>query len=220
MLFLLFILIGCNGNNEIFDHFSTDGFLHSSYRWFDDPSLDSYEISGGMLHITANAGQDLWGGNPLKRGAPIMLHKTPSGDYIVECMLDSWVGATMQRNNTQVGLFVFKDVENWLFFGFTKHSNQGGSLPAGDGIILTSTINDVSQIVEYQAQPRDDAFFKIIKNENDFRFYVKLLNVWEQVGPAVTANFETHEVGMGVKSFQDGGSVQEGHYDEFKITKL
>jgi len=220
LLLCLFLLTGCNGNNEIFDHFSIDGFLDPSYRWFDDPPPDSYQVSGGMLHITANAGQDLWGGVPLKRGAPIMLHKTPPGDYEVECMLDSFHGGEKQQNNTQVGLFVFKDVENWLFFGFTKHSNQGGSLPAGDGLIVTSTINDVSQIVKYQAQPRDDAFFKIVKNGNDFLFYVKLFNAWEQVGPAVTANFGTHEVGMGVKSFQYGGSVQEGHYDEFKVTDL
>ena len=216
-LLCLFLLAGCN---EIFDHFSTDGFLDPSYRWFDNPPPDSYEVSGGMLHITANAGQDLWGGVPLKRGAPIMLHNTPPGDYEVECMLDSWHGGAMKQNNTQVGLFVFKDVENWLFFGFTKHSNQGGSLPAGDGLIVTSTINDESQIVEYQAQPRDDASFKIAKNGNDFRFYVKLLYVWEQVGPVVTANLGTHEVGMAVKSFQDGGSVQEGHFDEFKVTDL
>lgn len=208
----------CKASSPPFcDRFARDGYLRDSYRWFDEGRADTYQISGGQLQITAGMGQDLWG--ELKRGAPLMLHPAPEGNYAVESFVDSeWSPGSYPRTNTQVGLFVFENVENWLFFGFTFHRSQGGTLPDGNGLIITSTIGNSSRVVYYEDfGPPLIGTLKIEKSGNLWRFYVKSGSSWNQVGPPVQASFGCHEVGMGVKSFKSGGTAVRGHFDNFCI---
>jgi hypothetical protein len=191
--------------------------LDPGYRWFDEGWPDRYEISSGWLRISATTGQDLWGGQPLKRGAPLMLRQAPAGDYEVRCFVDArWGNIWAQRINTQVGLFVFQDVWNWLFFGFTNHSSQEGDLPQGDGLIVTSVLEDVARIESYEAVPFDDAPLRIKRVGDWWRFYWKP-DRWLRFGDEVFAPFGTHEVGRGVKSFQSGGGAHQGNFDNFEI---
>jgi len=218
-------LTGCNGGGGstfFSDHFS--GSLDPNYHKFDERNTDQYETVSGRLRITTHPGEDLWGGSPIKRGAPLLLHTTPSGDYSAESFVELFDPNTpgesnVARWNTQAGLFVFKDVKNWLFFGFTFHTNQGGTLPNGNGLIVTSTIGDVSKIEHYGAfsGPPLSRTIKINKSGNSWRFYVKSGSSWNQVGSTVSASFGTHEVGMGVKSFQSGGVTGRGYFDNFII---
>ena len=201
---VLFLLAGCTTYHH--SDFTKDDYLSADYHWFDEGKTDSYEIKGGYLKITAKSCQDLWGGSPIKRGAPIMWLDAPSGDYDV----DSYVIATKypsgpQNINTQVGLFVFQgienppyvDVDNWLFFGFTHHDfEKNGDRVQGDGLIVTKTINDSSSIVTEQAWSSDKATLKIAKRGNTWNFYT----VQGLLG-SVTASFADQKVGMGVKSF-------------------
>lgn len=213
----LFLLAGCE--EYFYDSFSVDGYLAPGYRWFDEERTDSYEISGGKLRITASRGQDLWGGLPVKRGAPLMLRTAPVGDYNLECDVDARWSGTPQRINTQVGLFVFQDLQNWLFFGFTYHSGQAGSLPTGNGLIVTSVVGDNARIEHYEPLPVDHAKLMIQKSGVWWRFYYQTGGSWQEIGssPGVYAPFGTHEVGMGVKSFQSGGTAQRGNFDNFRI---
>lgn len=198
---------------------SFSGNLDPSYRKFDELRTDNYEVVGGRLRITASRGQDLWGSPPIKRGAPLLLHAAPAGNYEVESLVDSeWSPGSYPRINTQVGLFVFEDVENWLFFGFTFHRSQGGTLSDGNGLIITSTIGDASRIVHYEDfGPPLIGTLKIEKSGNLWRFYVKSGSSWNQVGPPVQALLGNHEVGMGAKSFQSGGTAVRGHFENFII---
>lgn len=211
---LVFALAGCVTFRDPFEHSPLSG-----YRFFDEDRTDSYEVSGGRLRVTASRGQDLWGGLPVKRGAPILLRPAPTGDYEVECLVDSqWSPGAYPRINTQVGLFVFEDVENWLFFGFTFHSSQAGTLASGNGLIITSTINDSSSILHYQDfGPPLVGALKIEKSGNAWRFYVNAGGSWQQVGPTYVTSLGNHEVGMGAKSFQSGGTAVRGHFDNFTI---
>jgi len=215
------LLFGCA--TYFSDPFS--GTLDPSYRKFDENRIDNYEIVGGQLRITASRGEDLWGGTPLKRGAPLLLHAVPGGDYEVESLVAAGQPGTTARINTQVGLFVFKNVENWLFFGFTFHKSQAGTLPEGYGLIVTSTIGDASRIESYEEIPPGPVTapsalvgtLKIRKSGNSWRFYVKSGSAWNQVGPPVGASLGNHEVGMGAKSFQSGGTAAFGYFDNFVI---
>ncbi len=201
------------------DRFTRDGYLRCSYRWFDEGKSDSYEIKDGHLKISVSRGEDLWGGVPLKRGAPLMLHPAPAGNYVVESLVDSeWSPGSYPRINTQVGLFVFEDVENWLFFGFTFHRSQAGTLSDGNGLIITSTIGDSSRIEHYEDfGPPLIGTLKIEKSGNLWRFYVKAGSSWNQVGPSVQVSLGNHEVGMGAKSFKSGGTAVRGHFDNFCV---
>jgi hypothetical protein len=221
---LALLLVSCDF--PFSDDFTKDGYLAPGWRFFDEDSPDSYEISDGRLKITANHGQDLWGGVPLKRGAPLMLRPVPLGDYEVECVVDArWGGGVVigdfQRHNTQVGLFVFQDSVNWLFFGFTHHSGQEGDLPEGDGLIVTLTRGDESRIEYYQDLAEDHATLKIVRSGDLWRFHYKAYGSWYEIAhqPGVYAHFGSHEVGIGVKSFQSGGIIQHGYFDDFKIER-
>lgn len=199
------------------DFFS--GSLDSSYHQFPEASSDRYTIVDGYLKITAPMGQDLWGGVPLKRGAPLLLHAAPGGDYEVESNVESQKPANViPRINTQVGLFIFEDVENWLFFGFTFHSSQAGALPQGHGLIVTSTRNDSSRIVHYEDYgPPLNGTLKIVKSGTLWRFYVKAGNSWIPFGVSLNAPLGNHEAGMGAKSFKWGGSAAFAYFDYFII---
>jgi len=212
-VFVLF-LIRC-GTPYFSDSFS--GALDPSYRIFDQNRIDNYDVVGGNLVITANAFEDLWGGEPLKRGAPLLLHDVPERDYEVECFVASGPDGTPARPNTQVGLFVFNDVENWLFFGFTFHRGIAGPLPDGTGLIITSTIGDASIIVHYEDFETLAGVLLIRKSGNSWQFFINTGRAWRQVGPAVEASLGTHEVGMGSKSFQSGGTSVSGYFDNFII---
>lgn len=214
---VLFLLVGCE--EYFYDSFSVDGYLAPGYRWFDEGRADSYEISGGKLRITASRGEDLWGGLPVKRGAPLMLRSAPAGDYVIECDVDARWSSTPQRVNTQVGLFVFQDLQNWLFFGFTYHGSQAGDLPAGNGLIVTSVRGDNSRIEFYKELAVDHAALRIVKSGVWWRFYYKAGGSWYEISSlaGAYASFGSHEVGMGVKSFQTGGTAQRGNFDNFRI---
>jgi hypothetical protein len=212
------LLTGCR--YSFFDDFEA-GTLGSGYRWFDEGRPDRWEISGGWLRITASTGQDLWGGQSPKRGAPLMLRQAPTGDYEVSSIVDARWGGTPQRVNTQVGLFVFQDVQNWLFFGFTYHLSQGGELPDGDGLIVTSVLGGVSKIEHYENWAGDVAALTIVKSGDAWYFHGPCLSdpspgCRQQIA-RVNASFARYEVGMGVKSFQTGGTAQQGNFDYFEI---
>jgi hypothetical protein len=214
---------GCNRADSTFFSDSFSGNLDPTYRKFDERNTDEYEVVSGRLRITASRGEDLWGGSPLKRGAPLLLHTTPAGEYSVESFVEFFdpnnpAEANIPRYNTQAGLFVFEDVENWLFFGFTFHRSQGGTLPDGNGLIITSTIGDASNIEHYENfGPPLIGTLKIEKSGNFWRFYIKAGSSWNQVGSPAQAPFGNHEVGMGAKSFQTGGTVGRGYFDNFII---
>ena len=86
----------CDSGPTVFflDTFSagSDGRLSSAYEWFDETTIthpeDSYELSSGYLKIFAGRGQDLWGGYPRKRGAPMLLYPSPVQNYTLETTTD------------------------------------------------------------------------------------------------------------------------------------
>ena len=198
------------------DNFSNN-VLHFGYREFPEGYPERYGIESGWLAILAPMGQDLWGGVPLKMGAPLLLHTAPTGNYGVECTVDAMWNGVAQRINTQVGLFVFEDVKNWLFFGFSHHSSQQGAGPQGGGLMITETIGDISKIRHLEDfPPMISARLGIERAGNYWRFYIKEES-WRQLGPDIFGPFGSHEVGMGVKSFQDSGSPQMGYFDNFII---
>lgn len=190
----------------------TTAYLPCDYHWFEDGISHYYEINRGMIHITARPWEDLWGGEPVKRGAPIMLRPAPAGDYEVECDVSAYLNDDYQsqRPNTQIGLFVFEDVENWMFFGLTNHDTSSGASGPTDGLIITLTDQDNSQILHEQPFGPDEATFKIIKTGDLWRFYVDGILRYTR-----GAHFENHEVGIGVKSFQ--GRTQIGYFDNFCV---
>lgn len=219
---LVLLIAGCDEPQGFSDYFNTNGVFHPDWEQFPDPGPDSYEISNGWLTITASRGQDLWGGIPLKRGAPLLLRTAPTGNYALESHVNSYWSrdpGDYPRINTQVGLFVFEDVENWLFFGFTYHRSQAGEEPDGNGLIITSTIGDVSTIEHYEDfGPPLIGTLKIEKSGNSWLFYVKPDSSWNQIGSTVQADFGEHKVGMGAKSFQSGGTAVRGHFDYIRAS--
>ena len=200
------------------DHFDADELDHG-YRWYNEPAEDRWQLRAGRLMIMAARGQDLWGGLPLKRGAPILLRRPPVGDYEVRCLVDARWEPDLHAHqyiNTQAGLFVFQDERNWLFLGFTNHAGQAGDLPQGDGLIVTSVIADESRIDAYRQFGPDTAKLRIVRTGHWWRFYYKTDRSWLSVAK-LQCVLGTHEVGMGVKSFDSGGSPERAFFDDFEL---
>jgi hypothetical protein len=196
------------------DTFSA-GPLRAGYRWFDEGGNDSYNLvdAPGYLSIEAGFGQDLWGGTPAKRGAPLLLRRAPRGDYWAETfvraddpgeeVLHEPMPYPAQPLNSQMGLFVFQDVDNWIFFGLTYHDfTAGATRVEGDGLIVTVTKDGVSSIVEQNRILADFMFLRIERQGDNWKFYWKTEHIhgWSLL---TTVNFAVtdHEVGMGVKTF-------------------
>lgn len=154
------------------DTFSEPGPLGSEYKVVDDDNQDQYFIDGGNdfyghLRIQAAKRQDLWGGNPPKTGAPLVLHDVPGGYYSVETFVSAgplveYGTKPSQPLNTQMGLIVFQDPGNWTFFGLTNHDfTEGNNHIQGDGLTITSTVNGKSSVVTLEKYEEDYAFLKI-----------------------------------------------------------
>ena len=208
--------------NTIFQvHFTDENDITANqFEWFDEEETDSYDLettSPGWLKINAGVRQDIWD-TPWKRGAPIMFHPIPSlispwwvlvtGDYTARTRVSaSPLGNPSQTVNTQMGLFIFKDEHNWLFFGLTNHNfNTDPPLPQ-NGLILTKTFNGSSSVVEGNNLTEDFVDLKIerIKEGNEWEFYwkvnpndgwIKLTTIQLDLG-----DYKDHKVGMGVKTF-------------------
>jgi hypothetical protein len=203
----------CRLDTPIFiDTFSGDQ-LNPGYRWFDEGTPDTWSLTQGYLEIEAGVWQDLWGGLPKKRGAPLMLRPALRGDYWVETfvraddpskmIINQAIPHPAQPVNTQMGLFVFKDVDNWLFFGLTNHDfTMDGTRTYGDGLIVTRTQGGASTIVAEDAIDPDLMFLRIERQEDNWRFYWKTEHVqnWALL-TTVNLALTDHEVGMGVKTF-------------------
>lgn len=167
---------------------------------------DTYSLTDGWLKIRAGIGQDLWGGTPPKRGAPIMLYKAPAGNYTLETFVTAdQIGTPSQPPNTQMGLFALQDINNWIFFGLTNHDfTVEGSISQGDGLIVTLTEDNHSRVVELMPFEPDLAYLRIEKSGSRWEFSWK-----EEAGDSWSplTSFETirtytnEEVGMGVKTF-------------------
>ena len=198
-----------------YDDFSDPSTL-SKYRIWDEPEKDSYLIVNGRLEIKVSENQDLWGiplggEAPAKRGAPLVLIDAPAGDYTAEASvtatnIDSPGGP--QALNTQVGLFVFRDEENWLFYGFTNldFTDIDDEKTEFDGLMATITVNgSSSKYYEWTMEHIDSGFLKIRKVGD--LYYL----LWRAPTSDIWANFctvtttlpelESEEVGMGVKTF-------------------
>ncbi|GAB4410776.1 MAG: hypothetical protein OHK0032_06550 [Thermodesulfovibrionales bacterium] len=196
------------------DTFSA-GPLGSGYRWFDEEAPDSYSLvdEPGYLRIEAGYGQDLWGGAPVKTGAPLLLRPAPGGDYWVETfvraddpgeeVLHEPMPYPAQPINTQMGLFVFQDVDNWIFFGLTYHDfTIGDTRVQRDGLIVTVTENGVSSIVEENNILADFMFLRIERQGDNWKFYWKTEHIhgWSLL-TTINLALTDHEVGIGVKTF-------------------
>lgn len=226
----------CNRGGLIYfvDTFSA-GPLSSGYHWFDEGGSDSYSLvdEHGYLRIEAGYGQDLWGGTPVKIGAPLLLRPAPGGDYWVETfvraddpgeeVLHEPMPYPAQPLNTQMGLFVFQNVDNWIFFGLTYHDfTIGNTRVQGDGLIVTVTKNGVSSIVEENNILADFMFLKIERQGNNWKFYWKTEHIhgWSLL-TTVNLALTDHEVGIGVKTFDiDPPSATnscQAYFDFFSI---
>lgn len=192
--------VSCQEGYPIFflDTFSSEP-LDPDYHWFDEGNPDVKKVEDGYLEIEAGVWQDLWGGSPYKRGAPLLLYPAPGGDYQVETFVRVDPGTSSpQPKNTQMGLFVFQDVNNWIFFGLTNHDFDDIQ---GDGLIVTTTINNNSSIKIEKPLDEDFAFLKIERRGNKWSCYWKLQydDSWEHL-TTITVNLEAHEVGLGLKT--------------------
>lgn len=213
---------------HLLDIFSNNS-INSGYTWYDEKpvgSNDSYQSLNGYLKIVAGLGQDLWGGTPEKKGAPMLLRAAPNYDYWIETFVTADpVSAPSQPINTQIGLFVYEDEDNWIFFGLTNHNfTINNATTRGDGLIVTTTDNDVSAIVEEMALTKDFAFIKIDKTGDIWEFYWKLEHTedWDLL-TTVELHLSEPEIGMGAKTFdfthpQLYGPVT-ANYDYFMIGK-
>ena len=233
----VFFLGGCT-TFPFHDEF-TDPSNLSEYRVFDERQVDSYQIVNGQLKITASENQDLWGGptggGPLKRGAPLLLIDAPAGLYTAEALVTATnIGSPggPQALNTQVGLFVFRDIDNWMFYGFTNHDfTIGGTRTQGDGLIATVTHNG-SSLIHHQwpnAPGIDSAFLRLKKYKTpsgdffELKYRASASDPW--IVFANTIHFSPHhgteEVGMGVKTFDLAGAgvsnLGLGIFDEFLV---
>jgi len=207
------------------DTFNNPYVLQSGYNWFDEENPDTYDLVEGYLRIEAGAFQDLWGGPPLKRGAPIMFRTAPEGNYYAETFVSADPAGKLfyelpsQGVNTQIGLFVFQDINNWIFFGLTNHDIPDES---GDGLIVTLTEDDNSSIVEKNSlQLTDYAFLKIVRDGNIWKFYWKLnhSDAWHLLTTVSFAISSNHEIGMGVKTLDVDLPISHGvaNFDYFLI---
>jgi regulation of enolase protein 1 (concanavalin A-like superfamily) len=233
---LVFLLAGCVKRQLLFlDTFSTD-HLSSGYHWVNDPTdddpgnPDQYSFTIGHLKIEAGKRQDLWGGSE-KTGAPLMLRLAPTGDYFVE----TFVNAYPQPVNTQTGLFVFKDEDNWIFFGLTHHNFTFDVTHQGDGLMVTKTESGSSSPMPIggaadTAYPthhltQDSLYLRINRQGDDWKFYWKLNHddTWNLL-TSVNFALGDHEIGMGVKTFDiaPSGDENEGQaeFDFFLIGRI
>lgn len=175
------------------------------YVWFDEDEADARSLTRGHLEIEASRGQDLWGGGE-KTGAPLLLREAPNcRTYEAETFVraDSITNPN-QTLNTQMGLFVFEDEDNWFFFGLTDHDFiDGGSRVRQDGLIITVTGDGSSSIAAQRDLAQDGVFLKIKKAlANEWECYWKLEQDDEwQLLESVNLRFGSHKVGMGVKTF-------------------
>ncbi len=223
LLLVSFVVIaaGCGGTYFL-DTFSTDQ-LSSGYRWFDEEEPDSHTLAAepGWLRIEARERQDLWGSG--KRGAPLLIRPAPEGNYKVETFVSaSPLVSPSQPVNTQIGLFVFQDVNNWLFFGLTNHDF---STPyTTNGLMVTKTVGGTSSIVAGSDLKEDFVFLRIKKSGDEWKFYWKLQHddAWNLL-TTVELSLEDHEVGMGVKTFDldPPAAINSGqaNFDFFRIKK-
>lgn len=222
------------------DTFSA-GRLSSGYRWFNEASpgvreTDSYSLVNelGYLRIKAGRGQDLWAGTPAKRGSPLMLRPAPERDYWIETfvraddpgeeVLHEPMPYPAQPINTQMGLFVFQDVDNWIFFGLTYHDfTIGDTRVQGDGLIVTKIESGVSSIVAESQILADFMFLRIERQGDNWKFYWKTKHIhgWSLL-TTVNLPLTGHEVGMGVKTFDLFPQLfgpGEAYFDYFMILK-
>ena len=217
LLMTMFFTSGCCKRTLFLDTFSTNQ-LSSGYQWFDQGTVDTYHLGDGHLRIAAHKRQDLWGGIPIKRGAPLMLRPAPAGDYWVETFVRTNPANIPQPLNTQIGLFVFQDVNNWIFFGLTHDEFSA----AGDGLLVTSTVGNVSNIVAGQALAEDFVFLKIKKSGNDWRCYWKLHqdDPWNLL-TTVNLALANYKIGVGVKTFDlqnpSKENAAQAKFDFFRI---
>ena len=222
------------------DTFSA-GHLRPGYRWFNETGsgvqdVDSYSLvdEPGYLKIKAGLGQDLWAGTPTKSGAPLLLRSAPKGNYCIETfvraddpseeVLHEPMPGPFQPINTQMGLFVLQDVDNWMFFGLTYHDfTIGDTAVQGDGLIVTITEGGVSSIVEASQILADFMFLRIERHGNDWKFYWKTEHI-HSWGLLTTASLSlaSHEVGMGVKTFDLFPQLfgpADAYFDYFMISR-
>ncbi len=212
------------------DTFSTDE-RSSGYREFDDLPFDDYSLTGGWLRIEAGVKQDLLDGGS-KKGAPLLLRPAPEGDYWVETFVSAPRIKEKEPSqpiniNTQMGLFVFQDVKNWLFFGLTNHNFTFDGIPhVGDGLMVTKTEGGTfsPMPIEGAADPaypthplkQDALYLRISREGDDWKFYWKLHHddLWDLL-TTVNLALGDHEVGMGVKTFDihPAGKEYEGQAD-------
>lgn len=206
--------------------------LNPDFDPFDEEESDEFEVNDGYLTITATPGQDLWGGSPRKRGAPLLLHSTPSGDYTVQTYVSSdppsytanSARELTQPLNTQMGLFIFENDTNWIFFGLTNHDfTIGGERIRRDGLIVTKTDNNVSTIEAEESMSSDSVFLKIKKEGSNWKFYWRRQNgeAWHNLA-TIPMTMGPHNVGMGVKTFDFSPHLYgpaTAYFDYFMITR-
>jgi hypothetical protein len=226
--------------------------IKCQYRKFDERQKDSYQIVNGQLNITASEKQDLWGGPavgggpPAKRGAPLLLIDAPSGAYTVEALVTATNTVSPggpQAVNTQVGLYVFRDINNWLFYGFTNHdfSIDGKTM---DGLIATGTI-DGESLIHHQWEDipgwdtpydGDALYLRIWKYTNvtpvtsilryELQYKANKAEKWitfATIRIFPNPNRVSEEVGMGVKTFDLSGdhvsNLGLGIFDDFIVDR-
>ena len=221
------------GRLYFIDTFSKPGLLGSDYEVVDDDKDDQYFVAGGddfygHLRIQAAKYQDLWGGNPPRTGAPLVLHDVPSGYYSVETFVSAdplleYGAKPSQSLNTQMGLFVFQDADNWIFFGLTNHDfTEGDTHIEGDGLIITSTVNGVSSVLTLEKYDEDYVFLKIESGgDHLWRFSWKRENgePWNYMW-MMHQQIREPRVGMGVKTldvFPNPGYPGYANFDYFLI---
>lgn len=224
----------CDGGENIYFLDTFDPLpLLSGYNWHDERAPDRYDVQAGFLVIAAGVRQDLWSTD--KRGAPLLLRTAPSSNYRAETFVSAGANyfSPAQPVNTQTGLFVFQDVNNWIFFGLSNHDfTLGDGLHQGNGLMVTRTQSGTSSPVPLtgatdSAFPvhnlaEDYVFLKIEKTGDDWQCYWKLQHddAWNLLA-TVNLPLAGHEVGMGVKTFEIAPSGVEGpgqaNFDYFLI---
>ncbi len=223
LLICLAIFIGGCSKTVFIDTFSTDQ-LRSGYDWFDEKTPDSYTLSAnpGWLKIEAGRRQDLWKAS-YKRGAPLLLRSAPRGNYTIETFVSADpLENSAQPVNTQIGLFVFQDIENWLFFGFTNHDFT--TPHTTNGLMVTQTGDNTSLMISGRNLQSDSAFLQIKKKGNNWSFFWKLRqdDVWTNL-TTLSLPVNSHKVGVGVKTFDldPPSEINSGqaYFDFFKIWK-
>ena len=124
--------------------------------------------------------------------------------------------------NTQMGLFVFQDVDNWIFFGLTNHDfTIGDTQNQFDGLILTFTKNGVSSVVTMQELSEDFVFLKIDHSADIWQFSWRRENgePWNKLW-TIFVTLHDARVGMGLKTldiFPQTGYSGSANFDYFLI---